>query len=97
MEMNAVEAGETKETDAKVSVGSSCAGEWAAISQVQCLSAAQAELPQNFDCFVNDLIISRQHDVSRIGHTQDSRSRYNPKRPILRCECFEDEAAQGMT
>jgi hypothetical protein len=36
MELNAVEAGETKETDAKVSVGSSCAGEWAAISQVRC-------------------------------------------------------------
>jgi hypothetical protein len=61
------------------------------------LSAAQAELRQNLDCFVNDLIIGRQHDVSQISHTQDTKSRYEPKRPILPCKCFEAEAAQGKT
>jgi hypothetical protein len=99
VEMDAVEAEETKETGAKVSVGKKlCERVGKCCSSViDVPSAQEAARPPNPDRFVDGLMASRWHNVSLRSHSQSSGRRRGLVGPVVGRQCFEDEARQGRT
>jgi len=71
--------------------------EWQLFLKCGLVSAAGGGRLQNVMSFVNDLSFSGLHNVSPTGHRQDRKSRLGGQRRLLRCRCFEAEAAQGQT
>jgi hypothetical protein len=96
---DAVEAEETKETGAKVSVGKKLCGRVGKCSSsvIDVLSAQEATGLPNVDRFVDGLMVSRWHNVSLRSQSRDSDGGRGLVGPVLGCRCFAAEAAQGKT